>query len=87
MGTQKKQNSEKYCRACGTGKGHTFTECTNASGLRTIIRQQDETLSGSLERTNRLEAELKMANDIKSTNELLTRILHALLTLVEIRKA
>ncbi len=75
------EKRKTYCRICGENKGHNFDACKNISGMRKIIRSQDEELGKALVRAGRAE----QAERVSACNTQV-RILNALLDLAEVRR-
>jgi hypothetical protein len=82
---QKKKTT--YCRACGENKGHSFHECKNISGLRSIIKSQDLEIDGYLGRLKQEEERSKLLSQLQTNYDFLTRNSLALLDLVEFYRA
>lgn len=88
-----KTKKSEYCRACGGNKGHNSARCTNAEGLRKIIRIQDGqlTVQDELRRQNKeLSANVQeLAAKVKwceTNSALVHRVVVALLDANEVLK-
>ncbi len=77
---------EQYCRCCGSEVDHTFQTCTNVNAMRRIILDQDVESKSYLDRALDLEVAVKQIPQLKSTSEVHSRIIHALLDLVEFNR-
>jgi hypothetical protein len=84
MTTENKR--ETYCRVCGKNKGHNFSSCKNFSGMRQIINSQDEEYKSVVSRLGTAEEQAKLSEGRRSDLVFTSRIISALLTLVEAKR-
>lgn len=71
-----------YCRVCGSDKGHSFGGCKNLSGIKNIVRMQDNELEGALAEKSRLAPFEKSAITAQENANTLYQVVQALLQLV-----
>lgn len=77
---------QQYCRACGTGRGHTFASCKNLRAIKRIVESQDGELTSALQQLKTVEeARTRLLQD-QTTGRFFGRVVAALLDLAEAKR-
>lgn len=82
-----KSERKTYCRACGENKGHSFSGCTNYRNMREIVKEQDHEMENMAASSAKYASELREYDHTKLQVQGLSRMINALLDLVESRRA